>query len=185
MSGVDCTQIGGVGVETVEVVLSEYGPDLSRFASEHEFISHATLASHVPKTGGKPVKKKKKKKYSASTRTAGVLRMWHARSVTTQSTPKKARFLKAYATVCQVTLAAEMAGIDRGTHYGWLKKDPGYRAQFEAANDQAAQTLEDEAVRRAYEGVERPVTVAGKRELAGVLRHALDLPAERPAAGEI
>jgi hypothetical protein len=58
-----------------------------------------------------------------------------------------------------------MAGIDRGTHYGWIKKDPEYRAQFEAATDQAAQTLKDEAVGRAYEGVERPVTVAGKREL--------------------
>jgi hypothetical protein len=38
-------------------------------------------------------------------------------------------------------------------------------AAYQAAQDQAAQTLEDEAVRRAYEGVERPVTVAGKREL--------------------
>jgi hypothetical protein len=58
-----------------------------------------------------------------------------------------------------------MAGIDRGTHYDWLKADPGYKAAFEAVQDQAAQSLEDEAVRRAYEGVERPVTVAGKREL--------------------
>lgn len=74
MSGVDGTQIDGVGVETIEIVLSEYGPDLSRFPTEHEFISHATLAPHVPKTGGKPVKKKKKK-YSASTRTAEALRM--------------------------------------------------------------------------------------------------------------
>src|SRR6516165_6530753 len=31
MSGVDVTQIDAIGVETVEVVLSEYGPDLSRF----------------------------------------------------------------------------------------------------------------------------------------------------------
>jgi len=31
MSGVDITQIDALGVETVEVVLSEYGPDLSRF----------------------------------------------------------------------------------------------------------------------------------------------------------
>ena len=115
----------------------------------------------------------------------GPVILWHARSVPQNSTPKKAKFLKAYAKTCQITKAAEMAGIDRGTHYDWLQKDPEYRAQFEAATDQAAQALEDEAVRRAYEGVERPVTVAGKRELAGVLRHALDLPAERPAAGEI
>jgi hypothetical protein len=35
---------------------------------------------------------------------------------TQQSTPKKARFLKAYSITCQITKAAEMAGIDRGTH---------------------------------------------------------------------
>ena len=34
MSGVDITQIDALGVETVEVVLSEYGPDLSRFPTE-------------------------------------------------------------------------------------------------------------------------------------------------------
>jgi hypothetical protein len=31
MSGVDATHIDAIGVETLEVVLSEYGPDLSRF----------------------------------------------------------------------------------------------------------------------------------------------------------
>lgn len=73
MSGVDMTQIDSVGVETVEVVLSEYGPDLSRFPTEKQFISHATLAPRVPKSGGKPVKKKKRN--SASTRVAAALRM--------------------------------------------------------------------------------------------------------------
>lgn len=73
MSGVDATQIDAVGVETVEVVLSEYGPDLSRFPTEKHFVSHATLAPHVAKSGGKPVKKKKRN--SASSRVAASLRM--------------------------------------------------------------------------------------------------------------
>jgi transposase len=73
MSGVDATQIDAIGVETVEVVLSEYGPDLSRFPDEKHFVSHATLAPHVAKSGGKPIKKKKRN--SASTRVAGALRM--------------------------------------------------------------------------------------------------------------
>ena len=73
MSGVDATQIDAIGVETVEVILSEYGPDLSRFPTEDEFVSHATLAPRVPKSGGKPVKKKKRN--SASTRVATALRM--------------------------------------------------------------------------------------------------------------
>jgi transposase len=73
MSGVDITHIDAIGVETVEVVLSEYGPDLSRFPTEKQFVSHVTLAPHVAKSGGKPVKKKKR--ISASTRVAAALRM--------------------------------------------------------------------------------------------------------------
>jgi transposase len=73
MSGVDITQIDAIGVETVEVVVSEYGSDLSRFPTEKQFVSHATLAPRVPKSGGKPVRKKKRN--SASTRVATALRM--------------------------------------------------------------------------------------------------------------
>ena len=60
-------------METVEVVLSEYGPDLSRFPSEKQFVSHTTLAPRVAKSGGKPLKKKKRN--SASSRVAAALRM--------------------------------------------------------------------------------------------------------------
>jgi transposase len=73
MSGVDITQIDAIGVDTVEVVLSEYGSDLSRFPTEKQFVSHATLAPRVAKSGGKPVRKKKRT--SASTRVAAALRM--------------------------------------------------------------------------------------------------------------
>jgi transposase len=73
MSGADLTSIDAIGVQTVQVVLSEYGPDLSRFPTEKEFVSHVTLAPHRPTSGGKPVKKKKRT--SASTRVAGALRM--------------------------------------------------------------------------------------------------------------
>jgi hypothetical protein len=73
MRGVDLTGIDAIGVETVQVVLSEYGPDLSRFPTEKQFISHITLAPHQPMSGGKPVKKKKRG--SASSRVAAALRM--------------------------------------------------------------------------------------------------------------
>ena len=68
MSGVDLT-----GVDAIEVVLSEYGPDLSRFPTEKQFVSHVTLAPHKPMSGGKPVRKKRRN--SASTRVAAALRM--------------------------------------------------------------------------------------------------------------
>jgi transposase len=73
MSGVDLTSIDAIGVETVQVVLSEYGPDLSRFPTEKEFVSHVTLAPRKPMSGGKPVRKKKRS--MASTRVATALRM--------------------------------------------------------------------------------------------------------------
>jgi transposase len=74
MSGVDLTGIDAIGVETVQLVLSEYGPDLSRFPTEHQFVSHVTLAPHKPTSGGKPVKKPKKRG-GASSRVAAGLRM--------------------------------------------------------------------------------------------------------------
>jgi len=73
ISGVDLTSIDAIGVETVQVVLSEYGPDLSRFPTEKEFVSHVTLAPRKPMSGGKPVRKKKRS--MASTRVATALRM--------------------------------------------------------------------------------------------------------------
>jgi transposase len=73
ISGVDLTGIDAIGVETVQVVLSEYGPDLSMFPTEDHFVSHITLAPHQPMSGGKVVKKKKRG--SASTRVAAALRM--------------------------------------------------------------------------------------------------------------
>jgi hypothetical protein len=57
----------------VQVVLSEYGADLSRFATEKEFVSHVTLAPRRPTSGGKPVRKKRRN--GASTRVAAALRM--------------------------------------------------------------------------------------------------------------
>jgi len=74
-------------------------------------------------------------------------------------------FLAAYSATCNVSRAAKSSKIDRCTHYAWLKENEQYREAFADAKEQAADTLEDEAVRRAHEGVERAATVAGKREL--------------------
>ena len=74
MSGVDLTAIDALGVETVSVILSEYGTDLSCFPSEKQFVAHLRLAPHRPISGGK-VLTKKKKPGSASARVALALRM--------------------------------------------------------------------------------------------------------------
>lgn len=77
--------------------------------------------------------------------------------------PKKAAFLAALAEVGNITQAAELAGIDRKTHYIWMKNDPDYPAAYEEAMEQAADRLEQEARRRAVEGVEEPIFYQGKK----------------------
>jgi transposase len=74
MAGVDLTTIDAIGAETAEVVLSEYGTDLERFPTEHEFVSHLKLCPYRPTSGGKPLAKKKRRN-SATTRVAAALRM--------------------------------------------------------------------------------------------------------------
>jgi hypothetical protein len=68
---------------------------------------------------------------------------------------KKAAFLAAYAEVGNVTRAAEIAEVDRSMHYYWMANDPDYKDQFREAENQANDRLEQEARRRAVEGLRR------------------------------
>jgi hypothetical protein len=75
---------------------------------------------------------------------------------------KQKAFLAAYAATASITAAARAARIDRTSHYLWLQDSKGYPEAFAAAGEQAAQTLEDEAVRRANEGVFEPNVFKGQ-----------------------
>ena len=70
-------------------------------------------------------------------------------------------FLAAYLETGSITRAAEAAGIQRQQHYRRLKEDPQYAAAFEEAREQFGDALEEEAIRRAREGVEEPVYYQG------------------------
>lgn len=74
-------------------------------------------------------------------------------------------FLAAFSSTCRVDRAAVAAGIGRQTHYDWLKRDAEYREMFAEATVLASQQLLDEATRRAFEGYDEPVTVAGEKVL--------------------
>jgi transposase len=52
-AGVDLTQIEGIAEGTALVLLSEIGPDLSRFATSKQFCSWLGLCPQVKKSGGK------------------------------------------------------------------------------------------------------------------------------------
>lgn len=75
---------------------------------------------------------------------------------------RQGAFLAAYEKGGRVDKAAEAAGIDRTSHYYWLRTDTDYKAAFEESEVIVGQNLMDEAVRRAMEGWEEPVTVAGQ-----------------------
>jgi transposase len=74
MSGADLTTIDALGVDTVSVILSEYGPDLARFPTEKQFVSHVGLAPYKAVSGGKPIRKRKKPA-TATARVGAALRM--------------------------------------------------------------------------------------------------------------
>ncbi|HVY92605.1 MAG TPA: hypothetical protein VHA14_07650 [Bryobacteraceae bacterium] len=76
--------------------------------------------------------------------------------------PKKKAFLAAFIETCSITEAAAAVGIDRCNHYDWLKADPKYAADFEAAIPIAAQNLEDDAVKWARVGIFEPNIYQGQ-----------------------
>jgi hypothetical protein len=77
-------------------------------------------------------------------------------AVGTKLTPKKrAAFLAELARTGNVTLAAQEAKVHRTHVYQWRESDPDFAVAWDAALDQAADLLEEEARRRAYEGVPR------------------------------
>lgn len=82
MCGVDLTWIDGIDVTTAMVVLSEVGPDLSRFPTMRQFTSWLGLCPGTRITGGKVLTGKTKR---CANRAAQALRMAAAALRTSQS----------------------------------------------------------------------------------------------------
>lgn len=78
---------------------------------------------------------------------------------------KRQRFIAELADGNTVTGAAQAADVARSTAYDWRNDDPDFRQAWDSAWDQGADLLEAEALRRAVHGVDKPVTVAGEREI--------------------
>jgi hypothetical protein len=81
----------------------------------------------------------------------------------TKRTPEKeVAFLAALAETCSVSHACRAVGIVRTTAYDWRREDPVFAAAWERAKAVGVAALEDEAVRRAHEGVDEPVFYQGR-----------------------
>lgn len=87
--------------------------------------------------------------------------------------PKKRMFLMAYSQVGNVLQAAKLSKVNRGSHYTWIESDPDYAAAFSEARQAYGERLEAEMLRRAVEGVDRPVFWRGKQ--VGEIREFSDV----------
>ena len=71
-------------------------------------------------------------------------------------------FLAAVCGGSTITLAAQEAGINRGTAYRWRGEDASFSDAWDDALDEGTDRLEQEAVRRGRDGVTKPVYQGGK-----------------------
>jgi hypothetical protein len=97
---------------------------------------------------------------------------------------KKAAFLDALSRLASISQACQFARIPRRTVYNWRNQNKGFATAWEKAIELGTDTLEDEAVRRALQGVLKPVYQQGRRvgsirEFSDALLIAL-LKARRP-----
>jgi hypothetical protein len=90
-----------------------------------------------------------------------------------RSTKKRQKdFLNALEDTASVRRAAKVSKVPRRTVYDWLEKDEAFKIAFDRSKLIAADALEDEAVRRAYEGYLKPVYHGGKK--VGTIREYSD-----------
>lgn len=82
------------------------------------------------------------------------------------------KLLMAYARCGSISKAWAQAEVSAPNHYKWLKEDPSYREVFQEAQDQVGDMLEDVAIGRAVDGIERPVFYQG--EVCGYVREYSD-----------
>jgi len=71
-------------------------------------------------------------------------------------------FIVNLAAGASITKACEIAAIGRTTAYEWRAADEAFAALWDEALEAGIDRLEDEARRRAVEGVEKPVVAMGK-----------------------
>ena len=103
----------------------------------------------------------------------------------TPRTPKKmAAFISALEQTANVTAACRIARLPRSSAYEWREADSEFAKLWDDAVERGTDALEDEAVRRAAQGVLKPVYQGGKK--VGTIREYSDtllifmLKARRP-----
>lgn len=82
----------------------------------------------------------------------------------TERTPEKeAEFLENLGETANVTASCKATGIARSTAYEWRDDSESFRKAWDTAVERGTDALEDEATRRAKDGVTKPVHYKGER----------------------
>ena len=76
--------------------------------------------------------------------------------------PQKRAFLLSYSECLNIKRSSAHVKVHRSLHHLWLKRDPIYAEAFAYARQLGVEALEEEAVRRARDGVERAVWYQGE-----------------------
>lgn len=83
-------------------------------------------------------------------------------SRTKRTRQREKQFLDQLALNGNVGQAADLIGCGRQTVYDWRNADPEFKKKWEEAIERAVDRLEQEAWRRAVEGVDEPVYYQGE-----------------------
>ncbi len=75
------------------------------------------------------------------------------------------RFINALRVMGNVWRAALSANVSRATPYYELHRNPEFAQAWKDAEEESADRIEAEMWRRGVEGIEKPVTIAGEREI--------------------
>jgi hypothetical protein len=85
---------------------------------------------------------------------------------------RRAAFLARYRETASIRAAAEVAGIAQNQFYEWLERNVPFQRDFESAQQDVADSLQDQVVELAVQGWEEPVYYRGRQ--CGDIRHYSD-----------
>jgi hypothetical protein len=75
---------------------------------------------------------------------------------------QKRAVLEIYSELGRIGESCKAAGVSRGSHFYWLRRDRKYAAAFEMAKKMALDVFVDEVHRRAFHGYDHPLSYEGK-----------------------
>ena len=80
-----------------------------------------------------------------------------------RSPKTRAKFLEALKATGNISKSCKLSRLPKTCAYEWRRQDEEFRQAWDEAQVEGEAVLEDEAKRRAYEGVKKPVYQGGKR----------------------